>query len=265
MEAALASAMSAILRGRLARARPEQAFPARYPVALSLATCDSRATGPQPQGCGWRGQQFATCFAAHRVGQVSFINNLSCLYPTYIRGEGYLAAGQSMPAAAEFQKILDHSGIVWNCWTGALAHLGVARANALQAKTSQGADADAARAPRPRCLQVFPDALEGCRPRHSGLQTSQSRVHQAAIAEDLASDARCGCAWMTASNPLILMFMHISTAPSGLQISPFVDRRACRTLSRNGLRGAFGFTLPPIRLWPSIVESPFRASLLICP
>ena len=44
-----------------------------------------------------------------------------------------------------FQKILDHSGIVWNCWTGALAHLGVARANVLQARTSQGAEADAAR------------------------------------------------------------------------------------------------------------------------
>jgi hypothetical protein len=43
------------------------------------------------------------------------------------------------------QKIMDHSGIVWNCWTGALAHLGMARANALQARTSQGADADAAR------------------------------------------------------------------------------------------------------------------------
>ena len=42
-------------------------------------------------------------------------------------------------------KIIDDSGIVWNCWTGALAHLGVARANALQARTSQGADADAAR------------------------------------------------------------------------------------------------------------------------
>ena len=38
-------------------------------------------------------------------------------------------------AAAEFQKILDHSGIVWNCWTGALAHLGVARGDALEAKT----------------------------------------------------------------------------------------------------------------------------------
>ncbi len=71
--------------------------------------------------------------------------NLSCLYPTYIRGQAYLAAGQGKAAAAEFQKILDHSGIVWNCWTGALAHLGVARANALEARSLQGADADIAR------------------------------------------------------------------------------------------------------------------------
>jgi eukaryotic-like serine/threonine-protein kinase len=67
----------------------------------------------------------------------------SCLYPVYVRGEAYLAAGQGDAAASEFQKILDHSGIVQNCWTGALAHLGVARANALQSRTSQGADADA--------------------------------------------------------------------------------------------------------------------------
>jgi hypothetical protein len=79
-------------------------------------------------------------------GEIGFLNNLSCLYPTYERGEAYLAAGQGGAAAAEFQKILDHSGIVWNCWTGALAHLGVARANALQARVSQGAAADAARA-----------------------------------------------------------------------------------------------------------------------
>jgi serine/threonine protein kinase/tetratricopeptide (TPR) repeat protein len=79
------------------------------------------------------------------LGEIPFVANLSCLYPTYIRGEAYLAAGQGKEAAAEFQKILDHSGIVWNCWTGAFARLGVARANALRAKTSQGADADAAR------------------------------------------------------------------------------------------------------------------------
>src|ERR1017187_6111993 len=89
-------------------------------------------------------------------GAIAFINNVSCLYPTYVRGEAYLAAGQGNAAAAEFQKILDHSGIVWNCWTGALAHLGVARANALQSRTSQGADADAARV---RALAVYKDFL----------------------------------------------------------------------------------------------------------
>jgi len=89
-------------------------------------------------------------------GAIAFINNVSCLYPTYVRAEAYLAAGQGNAAAAEFQKILDHSGIVWNCWTGALAHLGVARANALQSRTSQGADADAARV---RALAAYKDFL----------------------------------------------------------------------------------------------------------
>jgi eukaryotic-like serine/threonine-protein kinase len=80
-------------------------------------------------------------------GLVAFSANASgsCLYPTYIRGKAYLAAGQGTAAAAEFQKILDREGIVWNCWTGALSQLGVARANALAAKALRGADSDAAR------------------------------------------------------------------------------------------------------------------------
>jgi len=90
------------------------------------------------------------------LGTISFVANLSCMYHTYIRGEAYLAAGQGTQAAAEFQKILDHSGIVWNCWTGALAHLGMARANTVQARTSQGADADAARV---RALAAYKDFL----------------------------------------------------------------------------------------------------------
>ena len=90
------------------------------------------------------------------LGQIGFVTNISCLYPTYIRGEAYLASGQGSAAAAEFQKILDHSGIVWNCWTGALARLGVARSNALQSRTSQGADADAARV---RALAAYKDFL----------------------------------------------------------------------------------------------------------
>jgi hypothetical protein len=94
--------------------------------------------------------------SAIELGNIQFVNNDSCLYPVYVRGEAYMAAGQGGAAAAEFQKILGHSGIVWNCWTGALAHLGVARANALQARTSRGADADAARV---RALAAYKDFL----------------------------------------------------------------------------------------------------------
>ncbi len=94
--------------------------------------------------------------AAIEFGTIPFVNNASCLYPTYVRGEAYLAAGQGSAAAAEFQKILDHSGIVWNCWTGAMAHLGVARAHALQSRSAQGAVADAAHV---RALAAYKDFL----------------------------------------------------------------------------------------------------------
>jgi eukaryotic-like serine/threonine-protein kinase len=54
------------------------------------------------------------------------------LYPVYVRGEAYLAAHRGNEAAAEFQKILDHRGIVLNEPIGALAHLQLGRAYALQ-------------------------------------------------------------------------------------------------------------------------------------
>jgi len=57
------------------------------------------------------------------VGQSLFFT----LYPVYVRGLALLAARQG-PAAAEFQKILDHPGVVVNEPIGALAHLGLGRA-----------------------------------------------------------------------------------------------------------------------------------------
>jgi eukaryotic-like serine/threonine-protein kinase len=50
------------------------------------------------------------------------------LYPAYLRGQTYLLARQGQAAATEFQKFLDHRGIVINFLLGALAHLGLARA-----------------------------------------------------------------------------------------------------------------------------------------
>ncbi|MGB2604875.1 MAG: protein kinase [Candidatus Sulfotelmatobacter sp.] len=108
--------------------------------------------------------------SSSELGQITFVTNLSCLYDVYLRGEAYLSAGQAREADAEFQKIIDHSGLVWSCWTGALAHLGVARANAQQIKTSEGADADAARV---RALAAYKDFLTLWKDADSGIPILQ--------------------------------------------------------------------------------------------
>jgi eukaryotic-like serine/threonine-protein kinase len=71
--------------------------------------------------------------AAYELGEGIGSLNFVCILPAYTRGEAYLGTKQGDLAAAEFQKLLDHRGLVANCWTGALAHLGLARAYALSA------------------------------------------------------------------------------------------------------------------------------------
>jgi eukaryotic-like serine/threonine-protein kinase len=66
------------------------------------------------------------------LGTLSPSATNSCLYPMYVRAEAYLGAQQGAAAAVEFQKILDRRGLLWNCATGVLAHLGLARAFAAQ-------------------------------------------------------------------------------------------------------------------------------------
>src|SRR5271157_844968 len=53
------------------------------------------------------------------------------MYPTYLRGEAYLALSDGPAASAEFQKLLDHRGLIGNCPLGAMAHLGLARASVI--------------------------------------------------------------------------------------------------------------------------------------
>src|SRR5712692_6204672 len=67
----------------------------------------------------------------------SWFYNWPNLYPVYVRGEAYLAAHRGGEAAAEFQKILDHRGIVLNEPIGALAHLQLGRAYAMQGNTAK--------------------------------------------------------------------------------------------------------------------------------
>ena len=106
--------------------------------------------------------------SSNELGQITFVNNLSCLYDIYLRGEAYLAAGQASASAAEFQRILDHNGLVWNCWTGALAHLGIARANVLQSRTTR------APMPMPRASGRLPPTKTSLRSGKTPTPTSPS-------------------------------------------------------------------------------------------
>jgi hypothetical protein len=69
------------------------------------------------------------------VGGVGFTGRFGALYPIYVRGLTYLAAGQPVAAAGEFQRILDHRGIVLADPMDALARLQLARALALSGDT----------------------------------------------------------------------------------------------------------------------------------
>jgi serine/threonine protein kinase/tetratricopeptide (TPR) repeat protein len=62
--------------------------------------------------------------APYELGSFGYV----LLYPIYLRGEAYLASRDGAAAAAEFQKILDHPGLIGNEPVGALAHLGLGRA-----------------------------------------------------------------------------------------------------------------------------------------
>jgi eukaryotic-like serine/threonine-protein kinase len=65
----------------------------------------------------------------YELAQFNFV--ILCLHPVYVRGQAYLAAQNGTAAAAEFQKILDHPGVVLNSPLVPLAKLGLARAYAL--------------------------------------------------------------------------------------------------------------------------------------
>jgi serine/threonine protein kinase/tetratricopeptide (TPR) repeat protein len=72
------------------------------------------------------------------LGQSTFSTYAwSALYPIFVRGQAHLAAHEGSEAAAEFQKIIDHRGIISNQPIGALAHLGLARAYAQQGDTAK--------------------------------------------------------------------------------------------------------------------------------
>jgi serine/threonine protein kinase/Flp pilus assembly protein TadD len=84
-----------------------------------------RAAIALPKGDASKSVEALAAAAPYDLGAVTG------LHPVYLRGEAYLAAKQSAAAEVEFQRILDHPGVVGNDPIGALAHLGLGRAYAL--------------------------------------------------------------------------------------------------------------------------------------
>ena len=96
---------------------------------------------------------------------------LGGLHSAYVRGEALVAAHRYAEAAAEFQKILDHRGIVGADPIGALAHVQLGRAFVVIGRHDQGEG----------CLPGFSHALERRGPRHPDSQASEGRIRQAAV------------------------------------------------------------------------------------
>jgi len=93
-----------------------------------------RAAADIDQGNATSAIQLLQTVSPYELGSPPPLGNL---YPVYVRGQAFLRARQGSAAVAEFQKLLDHAGIVQNFLLGSLAHLGLARSYALGGDTAK--------------------------------------------------------------------------------------------------------------------------------
>jgi tetratricopeptide (TPR) repeat protein len=90
--------------------------------------------------------------SSYELARYEASSGATAMMPAYLRGQAHLAAGQGAKAAVEFQRILDNPGTVLNFPVGALARLGLARAQVL------GGDSNAARTSYQEFLAAWNDA-----------------------------------------------------------------------------------------------------------
>jgi predicted Zn-dependent protease len=88
-------------------------------------------------GKGTKSTEILAASSTYELGVPGSNTIRTSLYPVYVRGEALLTSHQGAPAAAEFQKILDWSGVALNEPIGPVAHLGLARAYALAGDTAK--------------------------------------------------------------------------------------------------------------------------------
>ncbi len=110
-------------------------FPEDTVVRYNLAPA-IRAAAALGVGEGKRAVDALAVSQPYETGQTSQDVSFA-LYPIYLRGEADLAGKQGAAAAVEFQKILDHPGLVQNELIGALAHLEIGRAYGMAHDTNK--------------------------------------------------------------------------------------------------------------------------------
>jgi tetratricopeptide (TPR) repeat protein len=96
-----------------------------------------RAMSTLKRGDGKRALELLEPASEYELAQPPAFSLSTPLYPPYVRGQAYLRLGQANQAAAEFQKIIAHRGLVGNYPLGVLAHLQLGRAYALAGDTAK--------------------------------------------------------------------------------------------------------------------------------
>jgi eukaryotic-like serine/threonine-protein kinase len=100
-----------------------------YSLPIVKAAIELNANNPS------RAVSFLETAAPYELGAPPLLQ-VGTMYPVYLRGQARLLARDGA-ATTEFQKVLDHNGVTLNYPLGALAHLGLARAYALQGDTAK--------------------------------------------------------------------------------------------------------------------------------
>jgi DNA-binding winged helix-turn-helix (wHTH) protein len=132
-EVEFGAALALALSGEDGRAQPlvddlERRFPEDTVVRFSYLPV-LRARAVLNRGDAAKAIELLQSAVPYELGSSRLL--FGALYPIYERGEAHLVAHQGTEAAIEFQKILDHRGVVGSDPIGALAHLQLGRAQAL--------------------------------------------------------------------------------------------------------------------------------------
>jgi tetratricopeptide (TPR) repeat protein len=120
------------LAGELAKSDPSSTVMINYWLPVIRSAVQLNQDNPA------RAESLLQAAAPYELGNPSPFGNL---YPIYVRGQVYLAAHKGTDAAIEFQKLIDHPGIVLNYPTGALALVQLGRAEAMSGHTGKAREA----------------------------------------------------------------------------------------------------------------------------